>query len=124
MLSIDAIKYTINSENQENIRPQPKYVLVSPTLATEASKVVGELNESLIDSQKLMVIIEPRLTGYSGWFLACDNLFNSIAFFNLRGSKHPQIMIKELSLRNGSVAKYRYDYDVKPVDYRGLVRVM
>ena len=117
-------KFVINSENVESLRVQPKYLLVAPILALEASKAAGELNESLTEGQKLTVLIEPRLTGFAGWFLASDNSFSSIAMLTLKGARSPQLMMKSLSLRNGSEAKYRYDYDVTPIDYRGLVRVM
>ena len=72
---------TIETHNRkvENVRVQPKYVIVPAEKALSAAKVVGEYNKAVTEQQLLVVIVESRLTGFNGWFLACDNPFASIS---------------------------------------------
>lgn len=107
----------------ENVRVQPKYVIVPPEKALSAAKVVGEYNKAVTEQQLLVVIVESRLTGFNGWFLACDNPFASISLFTLRGALVPQIFTSAVFNLDGLQIKHRLDYDVRPTDYRGLVRV-
>ena len=85
---------TIETHNRkvENVRVQPKYVIVPPEKALSAAKVVGEYNKAVTEQQLLVVIVESRLTGFNGWFLACDNPFASISLFTLRGELVPKIL--------------------------------
>lgn len=107
----------------ENVRIQPKYVIVPPEKALSAAKVVGEYNKAVTEQQLLVVIVESRLTGFGGWFLACDNPFASISLFTLKGVLVPQILAKSTFTMDGIQVKHRLDYDVRPTDYKGLVRV-
>ena len=116
---------TIETHNRkvENVRVQPKYVIVPPEKALSAAKVVGEYNKAVTEQQLLVVIVESRLTGFNGWFLACDNPFASISLFTLRGELVPKILTNNTFTIDGLQIKHRLDYDVRPTDYRGLVRV-
>ena len=117
--------YTAGPPNfiYEKIRVQPKYLLVPPAKAIIAAKIAGEYNKAVTEQQKLIVIVEGRLTGFAGWFLACDNPFASIALFTLRERTIPEIFTSSLITNDGLQVKHRMDYDVSPTDYRGLVRV-
>lgn len=108
----------------EVLRVQPKYLIVPPSKAFTAARIVGEYNAAVTDSQKLTVVVESRLTGFGGWFLACDNPYASIALFTLNDLMVPQIFTHNRFTSDGIEIKHRFDYDVKPIDYRGLVRVM
>ncbi len=107
----------------ETTRMQAKYLLVPPTKAVEASRVVGEYNRGVIEQQRLQVVVESRLSKFSGWFLVCDNPFPSISLFTLRDAMVPQIFTTSTLQYDGLTVKHRMDYDVKPLDYRGLVRI-
>ncbi|MFY0667322.1 MAG: Clp protease [Alteromonas stellipolaris] len=113
----------INAADKEEVRIQPKYVIVPPEKALAAAKVVGEYNKAVTEQQLLVVIVESRLTGFDGWFLGCDNPFASISLFTLKGALVPQIFTSNVFNSDGLQVKHRLDYDVRPTDYRGLVRV-
>lgn len=107
----------------ETLRIQPRYVIVPPAKMFTASKIVGEYNQAVTDSQKLTVIVESRLTGFSGWFLACDNPHASISQFTLSDRVIPEVFTQAMFNTDGIEIKHRFDYDVSPIDYRGLIRV-
>lgn len=117
--------YTVSESlpKEAALRIQPKYVVVSPAQSLEASKIVGEYNKGLIDGQKLIVLVESRLTGTDSWFVICDNAFSSIALLTLQGRQAPEVIAASQFNTDGVDTKHRFDYDVKPVDYRGLVKV-
>ncbi|MFQ3249620.1 MAG: hypothetical protein ACI9O6_001428 [Glaciecola sp.] len=107
---------------EENVSIVPRFVIVPPTLAIEASKAVNALNEGLTTDQTLEVVIERRLMGFDGWFLTTNPDTITIAAFNLQGTS-PTLEQRQFHNANGLEAKHRFDFDVKPVDYRGLVKV-
>jgi hypothetical protein len=119
-----AQKMDFDGETSEVLRVQPKYIIVPPSKAFTAAKIVGEYNQAVVEAQKLTVIVESRLTGFSGWFLACDNPYASIALFTLNNLVVPQVFTNADFKSDGLEIKHRFDYDVRPIDYRGLVRVM
>jgi hypothetical protein len=120
-----AQKMDINDDGSEVLHIQPKYVIVPPSKAFTAARIVGQYNIAVTDVQKLTVIVESRLTGFSGWFLACDNPYSSIALFTLNDLMAPEVFTKANAVFNtdGLEVKHRFDFDVRPIDYRGLVRV-
>lgn len=113
----------ISASTQESVRVQPKYIIVPPSKAITAAKIIGEYNQAVTEQQKLVVIVESRLIGFDGWFVACDNPFASIALFTLRERTIPEIFTNSVFNTDGLQVKHRMDYDVAPTDYRGLVRV-
>lgn len=116
-------EYVFDESTKELLGIQPQHVITSPAFSLEASSVVGEYNRGIEEEQKLSVIVEPRLAGFNGWFLACKKEFSSINFFRLKGSNAPTIEASNVHRLDGMAVKYRWDIDVSPVDYRGLVRV-
>lgn len=117
-------KYDYSEEIKEQLSIQPKYVITSPAQSLEASKVVGEYNKALPDEQKLSVLVEPRLIDFGGWFLSAGKEQSSICLYRLRGSDAPAVLTKNVMSTDGLEVKHRWDFDVAPVDYRGLVRVL
>ena len=117
-------KYDYSEQIKEQLSIQPKHVITSPAQSLEASKVVGEYNKALSDEQKLSVLVEPRLIDFGGWFLSAGKEQSSICLYRLRGSDAPAVLTKNVMSTDGLEVKHRWDFDVAPVDYRGLVRVL
>lgn len=117
-------KTHLNDTSAETVKIQPKYVIVSPDLILSATDVIGKYNQGAALEQQLTVISEARLIGFSGWFLACDNPSANLALFTLRNKANPEIFTSTTFNHDGLMVKHRMDYDVKPTDYRGLVRVL
>lgn len=113
----------ISNGPEKIIRVKPKYVIVPASKAMTAAKIVGDYNKAVLEQQKLIVIAEGRLTGFDGWFLACDNPYASISLFTLRDRTSPEIFTNSIFNTDGLQVKHGMDYDTKPSDYRGLVRV-
>lgn len=116
-------KYEYSDRIKEQLSIQPKHVITSPAQSLEASKVIGEYNKALSDEQKLTVLVEPRLIDFSGWFLSAGKEQSSICLYQLRGANAPAVLTKNLMRTDGLEVKHRWDFDVAPVDYRGLVKV-
>jgi hypothetical protein len=113
----------VSKTESEALRVQPKYVIVPTSKAFIAARIVGEYNLAVTDTQKLIVIVESRLSGFAGWFLACDNPYSSIALFTLGNRTTPEVFTNSTFTTDGLDIKHRFDYDIKPIDYRGLVKV-
>lgn len=80
------------SGRDETIQILPKYIVVPHSLMFEASTAIEKYNQTVMDYNKLYVVTEPRLTGFNGWFLVCDNSYPSIGFMTLQGETTPQII--------------------------------
>lgn len=114
-------KIKIDAGDQQ-LSIKPKYVLAAPDEAFALSKALVDFNKAVEENQRLELIVEPRINNQA-WYLATDKDVSSIRTFTLDGSETPSIQTKEYNQRNGMDVKYRFDFDVSPVDYRGLVRV-
>lgn len=117
-------KITLYDNSVDSVRVQPKYILVPASKAMAAASVVADYNDAVLEQQRLTIVVESRLNGFNGWFLACDNPFASISLFTLRERTIPEIFTNAIFNTDGIQVKHRMDYDIKPIDYRGLVRVM
>ena len=108
---------------EQHLSIKPKFVLTGPEEALPLTRALVDFNAAMADEDKIQVVIEPRLSGHNAWYLAGDKDVSSIRTFTLDGATKPTIMTKEYNQRNGMDVKYRFDFDVQPVDYRSLVRV-
>lgn len=107
----------------QQLNIQPRFVIAPASESLALSKVLVDYNSVVSETQRIQLVIEPRLSGGGSWYLACDKETSSIRTFTLEGSEAPTIQTKEYHQRNGMDVKYRFDIDVEPVDYRGLVQI-
>ncbi|WP_065382811.1 prohead protease/major capsid protein fusion protein [Hyphomonas sp. ND6WE1B] len=103
----------------------PKYLLVHPARETEAETALAAIQATATQdvnpfSGKLQVLVEPRLTDESAWYVFCDPA--QLACFEhayLSGAQGPQIATREGWRTLGMEMRVVLDFGAGAVDWRG-----
>lgn len=117
------IEVTFQNADNEELQIIPKYIIVPSKYMFTAANVVEKYNNSVTESQRLVVVMEPRLANYDGWFLAADNSYPTIGLMTLTSVMRPVIYSTNNFTYDGLKIKHTMDKDVRPLDYKGLIRV-
>jgi hypothetical protein len=104
----------------------PKYLLVPSELETVSEKLITAIQATQTSNANpfayLDLIVEPRLTNATRWYLACDPAqLACLEFAYLAGAPGPQTESKVGFEIDGVQTKVRLDYGAGFVDWRGLV---
>lgn len=103
----------------------PKFLLVPPELETLAEKLVTSIQPVIVDDVNsfafLSLIVEPRLTDPTRWYLVADpTQIDGIEFAYLAGAPGPQTESKAGFEVDGISFKIRLDFGGGVVEHRGL----
>jgi hypothetical protein len=107
------------------IRVTPKYLLVPPTLETEAEKWLASVSPAKAAdvnpfSGSLSLVIEPRLSSASRWYVTADPAeIDGLEFAYLSGNEGPQVESKSGWDVDGVEIRVILDYGAGFVDHRG-----
>lgn len=115
-------------DGKRPIRVIPKFLIVPPELELTARKLVADVTATRTDdvnvfANTLNVIVEPRLTDPTAWYLAADpNAIDSLYYAYLEGSE--TLRVNSEDDFNTDTMKYavRGDFGVTAADFRGLVK--
>lgn len=107
---------------------QPRYIIVPPSLETEAEKLVGPIvpgraSDANPFTGKLEVIAEPRLEANSSiaWYIASSpDQVDILEYAYLEGEEGPVIENRVGFDVDGLEIKCRLDFGAKAIDWRGL----
>ena len=105
----------------------PRYLLVGPELETIAERLLASIYAATVDdvnpfSQKLSLLVEPRLPG-DEWYVFADPA--NVPFFEhayLSGAEGPQISTREGWETLHREYRVTLDFGAAIVDYRGAVK--
>jgi phage head maturation protease len=103
----------------------PKFILVPPEQETKAEKVVAAFTaaktaDANAFAGKLEVVVEPRLTNGTRWYVAGDPTeIDGIEFAYLEGNEGPQIETRHGFDVDGLEIKVRLDFGAGALDWRG-----
>lgn len=105
----------------------PRFLLVPPALETTAEKLLSEVQATTTDDanpfSRLGLIVEPRFTSDTRWYLAADPAtVDGLEFAYLEGEPGPQIEVKQGFDIDGIEVKVRLDFGAGFVDWRGFYR--
>jgi hypothetical protein len=112
----------------EPIAVAPKYLVVPAALETKAEQVLASLAAATVDevnpfSQRLSLIVEPRLSDAKAWFIATDPAaVASIEYSYLEGASGPQIDTRHGFDVDGLETRVRLDFGAGFLDHRGIVK--
>lgn len=109
------------------INVTPKYLLVPPALETLAEKTVTSVQSTKTDDVNVMsflnVIVEPRLTSATAWYLVSDPAtFDGLEYCYLEGEPGPQTFSEIGFVVDGVAFKIREDFGGGWVEPRGWYR--
>jgi hypothetical protein len=110
------------------INTTPKYLVVPADLETLAEQVLTTINATAIADAnpfggKLTLIVEPRLTSATQWYITADPATaDGLEFSYLEGAPGPQIETRAGFEVDGMQIKVRLDYGCGWIDYRGWYR--
>ncbi len=112
----------------ELIDVAPKFVLVPPDLETDMEQALAEVQAittaEVNPFSKLMLVVEPRLTSATQWYLVADpNLIDGLEYAYLEGAPGPQIETKAGFEVDAMQIKVRLDYGCGWIDHRSWFRV-
>lgn len=103
----------------------PKYLIVPSELETASERILGTVHPVTTDDVNtfdfLELIVEPRLTNPTRWYLSADpTLMPCLEFAYLAGAPGPQTESKAGFEVDGVSIKVRLDYGAGVVEHRGL----
>lgn len=106
----------------------PRFVLTPPELETDMQKALAEIQATATEDfnpfSTLTLIVEPRLTSTTKWYLVADpQIVDGLEFAYLEGAPGPQIETRAGFEVDGVQIKVRLDYGCGWVDHRGWHRV-
>lgn len=112
----------------EIIGVEPRFVLVPPDLETTAQKALAAIQATKAADvnpfSHLELIVEPRLSSTSRWYLAADPAqIDGIEYAYLEGAPGPQIETRMGFEVDGVEIKVRLDFGCGWLDWRGWYRV-
>lgn len=104
----------------------PRFLIVPSELETTGEKLITAVQATQTANANpfafLDLIVEPRLTNATRWYLACDPaLLPCIEFAYLAGAPGPQTESRAGFEVDGVQTKVRLDYGCGAVEWRGLV---
>lgn len=102
----------------------PRYLLVPSELETPSEKLLTEIQATTTEDvnpfARLSLIVEPRLTSATRWYLVADPAgIDGLEFSYLAGAPGPQIESRAGFEVDGVQTKVRLDYGAGFVDWRG-----
>lgn len=112
----------------EPIAVAPKFLVVPAALETKAEQVLATLAAATVDdvnpfSQRLSLIVEPRLADAKAWYVAADPAaVPSIEYSYLEGASGPQIDSRHGFDVDGLETRVRLDFGAGFLDHRGVVK--
>ncbi|WP_290689970.1 MULTISPECIES: prohead protease/major capsid protein fusion protein [unclassified Haematobacter] len=107
---------------------QPKYVLAPAELETDFQQALSEIAATKTDDvnpfQNLQLLIEPRLTSATQWYLLADPAqIDGLEYAYLEGMEGPQIITDRPFFQDGFMWKVKLKFGCGWLDYRGWQRV-
>ncbi|MET4309001.1 HK97 family phage prohead protease [Bradyrhizobium sp. RT4b] len=104
----------------------PRYLIVPSELETAGEKLITSVQATQTANVNpfafLDLIVEPRLTNATRWYIACDPaLLPCIEYAYLAGAPGPQTESRSGFEVDGVQTKVRLDYGCGAVEFRGLV---
>ncbi len=116
------------STNGMFVSAAPKFLIVPPEMATLAEQLIATLAAAAVAdvnpfASKLTVLVEPRLTNATQWYLAADPMqIDTIEYAYLEGAPGAQVETSYGFDVDAFLIKVRLDFGVAPIDHRGLYR--
>ena len=110
------------------VNAAPKFLIVPPEMATLAEQLIATLAAAAVAdvnpfASKLTVLVEPRLTNATQWYLAADPAqIDTIEYAYLEGAPGAQVETSVGFDVDAVMIKVRLDFGVAPIDHRGLYR--
>lgn len=106
----------------------PRFVLVPPELETAMEKAISAVQATKTSDvnpfASLTLVVEPRLTSATRWYLASDPaMIDGLEYAYLEGAPGPQIETRVGFEVDGMQIKVRLDFGAGWIDYRGWYRV-
>jgi len=105
----------------------PRYLVVPPDLETTAEKLLSTVQAAKTDDvnpfARLTLIVEPRLTSETRWYVAADPAtVDGLEYAYLEGAPGPQTETRQGFEVDGVEVKVRLDFGAGFVDWRGFYR--
>lgn len=106
------------------ISATPKFLIVPPSLETLAEKWIASINPAMADdvnphAGKLSLVVEPRLTSATRWYVAADPAeIDGLEFAYLAGENGPQVESKSGWDVDGVEVRVMLDFGAGFVDWR------
>jgi hypothetical protein len=113
---------------KEVLRIEPHFLIVPPELEVTARKLIADITPSKTDdvnvfARKFIVIVEPRLTDPTAWYLSADpNAYDTLYYAYLDGNESLRVDMEDSFKTDSMEYGVRGDFGVAAVDYRGLVK--
>lgn len=110
------------------IAVSPKFLIVPSEGETEAEKLLATIAPAAVDqanpfTNRLMLLVEPRLMSPTAWYLAADAaMIDGLEWSYLEGEEGPQIEAWSSQDVEGVQVKCRLDFGAGFVDWRGWYR--
>lgn len=109
--------------SEDLIDVTPRALIVPPQLETTAEKLLSAVQAAKTDDVNpfsgLMLIVEPRLTSATAWYLAADPAtVDGLEYAYLEGATGPQIETQQGFNVDGIEIKIRLDFGAGFVDWR------
>ncbi len=107
----------------------PRYVLAPPELETDMQQALADIQATSTEDynpfSKLTLVIEPRLTSQTLWYLVADPAtVDGLEYAYLEGAPGPQIETRAGFEVDGTQIKVRLDFGCGWVDHRGWARAL
>ena len=105
----------------------PQFLIVPPDLETTAEKLLSTVQatraEDVNPFTRLTLIVEPRLSSATRWFVAASpTTIDGLEYAYLEGAPGPQIETRQGFDVDGLEIKVRLDFGAGFVDWRGFYR--
>ena len=116
------------SANGMPVSAAPKFLIVPPEMETLAEQLIASLAAAAVAdvnpfASKLTLLVEPRLTNATQWYLAADPAqIDTIEYAYLEGAPGAQVETSAGFDVDAVMIKVRLDFGVAPIDHRGLYR--
>lgn len=115
------------SANAMPINAAPKYLIVPPEYETIGEQLLTTLNATAVTDvnpfAKLSLLVEPRLTNATQWYLAADPAnIDGLEYAYLEGAPGPQIETQASFDVDAIMIKVRLDFGAAWIDHRGWYR--
>lgn len=110
------------------INVRPRYLIVPPELELTAEQLIASIQATTTDDVnpfggKLDLLVEPRLTSTTAWYLASDPAATEgLEYSYLQGEEGPQIETKQGFEIDGMSFKVRLDYGAAFIEHRSWFR--
>ena len=102
----------------------PRYLVVPPELETAAEKLLTSITAISVDEVNpwsfLTLIVEPRLTDPTRWYLVADGPASGLLVAYLSGAEGPQVETQAGWRIDGVETKVRLDFMATFVDWHGV----